>query len=244
MEMAAHAYPADLGSSRRARSTARSVRVPLGVAALCALGVALVWLLAAIVPATHVRDAVLLQDFVNLSGPHVDSPLRFLLHLLRPLPFVLWAIALIAIALAQERPRVALAAGAVLGLAPLTSELLKPLAAHPHARVGSIVPGAASFPSGHAAAALALVLCAMLVSRPRWRPLVAVLGGLYVAGVAVALLVFAWHMPSDVLGGLLVATLWMALALAALRACERRWPTGSRARAAGQGAPSSSPPAG
>ncbi|HEX5853401.1 MAG TPA: phosphatase PAP2 family protein, partial [Solirubrobacteraceae bacterium] len=34
------------------------------------------------------------------------------------------------------------------------------------------------------------------------------------------------HWPSDVLGGYLVATLWTALALAVLRAAERRWPTG------------------
>jgi membrane-associated phospholipid phosphatase len=40
------------------------------------------------------------------------------------------------------------------------------------------------------------------------------------------LLILSWHMPSDVLGGFLVATLWMALAVAVLRAAERRWPTG------------------
>jgi membrane-associated phospholipid phosphatase len=34
----------------------------------------------------------------------------------------------------------------------------------------------------------------------------------------------AWHMPSDVLGGYLVASLWMALAVAALRGADRRWP--------------------
>jgi membrane-associated phospholipid phosphatase len=31
-------------------------------------------------------------------------------------------------------------------------------------------------------------------------------------------------MPSDVLGGYLMATLWAALAVAALRFAERRWP--------------------
>jgi membrane-associated phospholipid phosphatase len=33
-------------------------------------------------------------------------------------------------------------------------------------------------------------------------------------------------MPSDVLGGYLVASCWAALAVAALRLAERRWPTG------------------
>jgi len=37
-------------------------------------------------------------------------------------------------------------------------------------------------------------------------------------------LILAWHMPSDVLGGYLVAALWTALAVAALRAADRRWP--------------------
>jgi len=39
--------------------------------------------------------------------------------------------------------------------------------------------------------------------------------------VGVALLVLAWHMPSDVVGGYLLATLWAALAFASLRAFDR-----------------------
>jgi membrane-associated phospholipid phosphatase len=46
------------------------------------------------------------------------------------------------------------------------------------------------------------------------------LGALLVAAVGCALLILAWHMPSDVLGGYLLATLWAALAVAALRAGE------------------------
>ena len=42
--------------------------------------------------------------------------------------------------------------------------------------------------------------------------------------VGAALLIRVWHMPSDVLGGWLLGTLWIALAVAGLRACERRWP--------------------
>ena len=43
--------------------------------------------------------------------------------------------------------------------------------------------------------------------------------------VGLSLLILAWHMPSDVLGGYLVAVLWMAVAIACLRAAERRWPS-------------------
>src|SRR5437764_1216087 len=49
-------------------------------------------------------------------------------------------------------------------------------------------------------------------------------GLLVSAAVGFALLVQAWHMPSDVIGGYLFAGLCMALAVAGLRAAERRWP--------------------
>jgi membrane-associated phospholipid phosphatase len=186
---------------------------------------ALVWSLSELVPAIHLRDAVALHDFTLLSRPGVDDVGSFLLHLLDPLLFVIWGVALAATALARSRPRVALAIVFVMGLAPLTSELLKPLLAHPNDGVEGVRVGSASWPSGHATAALALVLCAVLVAAPRWRALVATAGAMYALAVGLALLILAWHMPSDVLGGYLVATLWTALAVAALRAAERRWPS-------------------
>jgi len=201
----------------------------LGVAGLCGLGLALVWVIAELVPAAHVRDAIALHDFTLLGRPRIDQVGEVLLHLLEPLLFTMWGAALVLFALAQARPRVALAVAAVMGLAPLTSETLKPLLAHPHVRVGAIDIGPASWPSGHSTAALALVLCAVLVTPARMRPLVAAIGGLFVLAVGCSLLILAWHMPSDVLGGYLVAALWMALAVAALRAAERRWPTAVRA---------------
>ena len=39
--------------------------------------------------------------------------------------------------------------------------------------------------------------------------------------------------PSDVFGGYLVAALWMALAVAGLRAAERRWPPARSRRRSG-----------
>jgi membrane-associated phospholipid phosphatase len=197
---------------------------PLGVAILCLLALALVWTLASFVPVVHVKDAVALHDLTLLNRPRIESIGNFMLHLLNPPLFLCWGGALVAAALAQARPRVALAILAVMGLAPLTSETLKPLLATAHASVGGTHVGPASWPSGHATAAAALVLSAILVAPPRLRPVVAGLGAAFTSIVGVALLVLAWHMPSDVLGGYLVATLWMALALAALRAADRRWP--------------------
>ena len=64
----------------------------------------------------------------------------------------------------------------------------------------------------------------MLVAPRRARPVVAVLAGAFALAVGAALLIRAWHMPSDVLGGYLLALLWTALAVAGVRWSERRWP--------------------
>ncbi len=224
--MSEHAYTAGAMPPRHVvrRAQGRGAASALGLAGLCVLALALVWVIAELVPAMQVKDAVALHDFTLLGRPRVDGPALFLLHLLDPLQFVLWGIALVAIAFARERPRVALAVAAVMTLAPLTSELLKPLLAHPHVQIGVVHIGAASWPSGHSTAALALVLSAVLVTPSRLRPLVASVGAVFAAAVGCALLILAWHMPSDVLGGYLVAALWAALAVAALRAADRRWP--------------------
>lgn len=229
--MAGHAFSARALRSERLTHHRRSSGpgAALGVAALCVAALALVWVVAELVPSTHFKDAVLLYHFTTLSRPRLDSAGEVLLEVLAVLPFILWAVALLAIAFARERPRVALAVAAVMGLAPLTTEILKPLLAHRHAIYNGASVGAVSWPSGHATAAVALGLSAMLVAPSRLRPLVAAIGALYAAAIGCFLLILSWHMPSDVLGGYLVAILWAALAVAALQAAERRWPTGKPA---------------
>ncbi len=225
--------------ARRRGAARQSPAGPLFIAGLCAIALALTWVVAALVPATHVKDAVALYDFTLLGGPRLDDVANVLLHLLDPLLYILWGLLLVVVALGRGRPRVALAVGLVLGLAPWTAETLKPLLAHPHAHVGGSSVGAASWPSGHATAAMALVMCAVLVAPVRLRPTVAVLGGLFAAAVGFSLLILAWHLPSDVVGGYLVGTLWMALAVAGLRAVEgpRRTPEERwRSRGSGSGA--------
>lgn len=199
----------------------RSVGLALLVAGLCFVGLALTWVLAELVPITHVKDAVALYDFTRLNRPLVEVPANVLLDLLYPPFFAAWGIVLVVLALRRRLPWVALAVAIVLPLAPLSAELLKPLLAHSHDQLGPKYITNASWPSGHATAALVLAWCALLVAPPaRWR-LVATLGAAFAAAVGVALLVLAWHMPSDVVGGYLLATLWAALALAALRASGR-----------------------
>jgi membrane-associated phospholipid phosphatase len=237
--MSTAAYSAGrLSAHRTANTTWRSgPNGALAVAGLCALALALVWLVAELVPAAHIRDAAALHDFTLLSRPRIDAVGEFLLHLLDPLLFVIWGVGLVLLAIARGQARIAVAVVAIMGMAPTTAELLKPLLAHPHDRVGWQWIGSASWPSGHATAAMTLVLCALLVTPHGLRPLVAALGCAFAVAVGCSLLILAWHMPSDVIGGYLVASLWTALAVAALRAAERRWPSGGRARAMGAGVP-------
>jgi membrane-associated phospholipid phosphatase len=218
-------------SSRARLENPPSAAGALLVAALCAVALALTWVVAALVPATHVKDAVALYDFTLLGGPRADDLANALLHLLDPALYILWGVLLIAAALWRQRPRVALAVAVVMSMAPLTAETLKPLLAHQHARIYGDEISAASWPSGHASAATALAMCAVLVAPRHLRPTVALLGAIFAAAVGFSLLLLAWHLPSDVVGGYLVGTLWAALAVAGLRAAEAR----SRSRRLGSG---------
>jgi membrane-associated phospholipid phosphatase len=224
--MSEQAYASGVVRGRPARSERQAgVANALALALLCLLAAALTWVLAAHVPAFRARDTALLRDFTQLDRPWVTNAGDALLHLLDPVVFLLWGVALVFYSLGRGRPRVALAIGLVMALAPLTADTLKPLLAHRHVEVEGVLIGAASWPSGHSTAALTLALCAVLAAPRELRTTVAAVGGLFVLAVCCTLLILEWHMPSDVLGGLLVATLWMALAVAALRACEQRWPS-------------------
>ena len=221
--MAGHAYTAAAGRGVTRRGEDPGPAAPMFAAAACLVAMAFVWTVAELVPAGRVRDAALLGDFVRQNNSAArEEVANFLIHLLEPSRFIVWAAIVVAVALVRQRAWLALAVAAAMGLAPLTAEILKPLLARTHLGAGATQIGAASWPSGHATAAAVLVLCAILVSPPRARPIVALIGGMYVLAVAVSLVVLAWHMPSDVIGGLLVAALWTSLALAAVRAVTRR----------------------
>lgn len=183
----------------------------------------MLWVAAALIPVLHREDANVLQAFLELERPRVDRWATSFTRLLEPLPYVICGAALISIAVIRRRARIALAGSAIVMLAPLTSDALKPLLAHPHVHIGlgPRVPPA-SWPSGHSAAALALALCAVLVVPSRFRALVAVLGGAFAVAIGCSQLILGRHMPSDVLGGYLVALSWAALAILALRVAEPR----------------------
>jgi membrane-associated phospholipid phosphatase len=191
-------------------------------AAACLLGLALVWVCAALIRPLHHHDAILLKWFIGLERPRLDKAATSVTKLLDPVPFILGSAVLVLMAFARGRRWTGFAVAATLALVPATAEVLKSLLAHRHATLGGAlhIP-AATFPSGHAAAALAFGLSAVLVAPRAARPVVVVLAALFAAGIGFCQLILARHMPSDVLGGYLLAGFWTALAIAALRARER-----------------------
>jgi membrane-associated phospholipid phosphatase len=217
---------------RVTRARARLPLVPLLVAIGCALAMAVVALLALDSPGAHERDAAMLHGFVALDRPRVHGSVVVLAHLADPVPYLLVGLALVVVAVARGMVWRAGAVAALLVVTGASTQAVKHLLAQQRFEtwLGIHQVGAAAWPSGHSTAAMTLALCAVLVAPAALRPLVAVLGGAFAAGVGYAVLVLAWHFPSDVLGGFLMAGTWTALAVAALRVVERRAEVESPAR--------------
>jgi membrane-associated phospholipid phosphatase len=211
----------------------RRVAHPLLAAVACLTGLVVTGVLAYLVPLARVRDTATLQGFVALHRTRIEPLFSAIVHWADPVPYALIGLALAAIALGRRRPRVAAAIPLVLVVTGATTQILKPLLAHPRFEdwLGSGQIAAASWPSGHATAAMTLALCAVVAVPARMRPAAALAGGAFATVVAYAILVLAWHFPSDVLGGFFVAGFWMAVAVAGLAWLERRRPSAARVEA-------------
>jgi hypothetical protein len=122
-------------------------------------------------------------------------------------------------------------AAAILGGANVTTQILKRVTEGPRAydlATWSGGMGAELWPSGHTTGAMTLALCLVLIVPRRLRPLAAAVGGCFAVAVVYSLMVLGWHLPSDSVAGLLVATSWTFLTLAAARVAERRRPAPAR----------------
>jgi membrane-associated phospholipid phosphatase len=199
-----------------------------GLTGLLALEWALVFHLGIIQRA----DAAAYYGFGELAArPHVGVLASHIAHLCNPFPYVALATVPVAIALLRRRFLVAVAILVILGGANLTTELLKPLLAAPRpAGLPVSDVSSASWPSGHATAAMALALCTVLAVPLRLRPLVAVLGAGFAVAVCYSFLTLGWHYPSDALAGLLVASIWTLVGLAGLSILDHRVRDGVRRR--------------
>jgi membrane-associated phospholipid phosphatase len=195
--------------------------------ALTGAGISVVLLLATWYASHYVAlvkrvDASILKGFADFRHPAVDRLTEFVAHLCNPHPYVVLAAVPVLVALARRRPLVAVTVGAIMLFANETTQLLKPLLAAPRDPVSWIAINSASWPSGHATAAMSLALCAVIASPARLRPVVAAAMSTFAIAVCYSFLELGWHYPSDVLGGFLVATAWTLLGVAGLSAYEAR----------------------
>jgi len=115
-----------------------------------------------------------------------------------------------ALALLRRRVAQAGAAAAVVLLSVASAEALKHWLP-----TGADRPP--TFPSGHVAVAASLGLALVLAVPPVLRPVAALVGAAYAAGIGLAVVVLAWHYPSDVVGAFSIAGFWASVAAVLLR---------------------------
>jgi membrane-associated phospholipid phosphatase len=190
-------------------------RRPLLIAVACAVLGAIVYLLSTRVPAVEAADARTLNGFMGLWALPGAGRWSNVAGLFDPRPYAVLMAGVLVGGWLAGRPRAGVLAVAAMCCAGATSQILKPLLA---VHRDSQVVEAASWPSGHSTGAMAFALALVLIAPPRLRALAGAGGGLLVIATVYVLMMRGAHYPSDVLGGLLNATGWMALALIPLRA--------------------------
>jgi membrane-associated phospholipid phosphatase len=192
------------------------------------MAVGAIWVAAFHSGALHTLDGDVFAALRGLQDGPVKPFASAAAGLVDPRPFALAGVLLIGLACAQGRAGTGVIAAVVLIGANVTTQGLKSVAASPrvHPRLGDQQLIAESWPSGHATAAMSLVLVAIMVAPPSWRRLVAVLGALYAAWAGASVMILGWHYPSDVAAAFLVATTWAAVGVAAF-AAGRGWHSGA-----------------
>jgi len=200
----------------------RRAQIALTGAAASVVLLALTWYVSHYTGFGKHADVSILRGFADLTRPRLDRVTTFIAELCDPNRFLLLAAVPVAVALIRRRPRVAVMLAVVLLCANETTQLLKPLLAAPR------LPGPwglsynASWPSGHATAAMSLALCSVIAAPARRRPAVAAAMAAFAIAVSYSFLELIWHYPSDVLGGFLVAGTWTLLGVAGLSIYEAR----------------------
>jgi membrane-associated phospholipid phosphatase len=204
----------------------------LALGALSAAAAGFVWLAAFVVPGGRVLDAAALRAFAGVGRTPLEPSINGVAVLANMLPFVVGGALLVGIALLRRRLLMAAVVPVVLVGANACTQLLKPALADLRiidiGTMDRVYTG--SWPSGHATASMSLALCLVVVVGPRLRPLAALVGAAYAIGVGYALVALGWHLPSDVLGGYLVAASFTLVGAAALAALEMRRPAAARPR--------------
>ncbi len=194
-------------------------RAPIAAAAACAGAFACFLVFAYGSDRAGVIDARVFAGFGNLATPGKAAVMDAIAHTADPLPLLVFLFALVGLGLHWGRRPALIAALAAVGAANVTTQILKIVLAHPRVQpqIGDGI-GAVAFPSGHATASMSMAVALVLVAPRRLRPGAVLAGVGYGLAVCVSIIALGWHYPSDVFGGMLVATGFGFLALAGLKA--------------------------
>ncbi len=200
----------------------RRARIALIGAGVGVIGLMATWYAAHYIGLVKHADVSILAGFAGLDRPGVDRLTTFVAGLCNPHKYVVLASVPVIVALVRRRFRVAAMIAIVIVGANETTQLLKPLLAGPRDYVPWSPIDSASWPSGHATAAMSLALCSVIAAPARWRPVVAAAMAAFAIAVCYSFLELSWHYPSDVLGGFLIAGTWTLLGIATLSISEAR----------------------
>ncbi|MGI8712677.1 MAG: phosphatase PAP2 family protein [Solirubrobacteraceae bacterium] len=200
----------------------RRARISLIGATVSILALVVTWYVAHYVGFVKRADVSILNGFAELHRARLDRVTGFIARLCDPQRYVFLAAIPVLVALLRRRPRVAVTVGVILLAANETTQLLKPLLAGPRDPVTWSSIGSASWPSGHATAAMSLALCCVIACPARRRPAIAAAMAAFAIAVCYSFLELGWHYPSDVFGGFLVAATWAFLGAAGLSLYEAR----------------------
>lgn len=189
---------------------ARRAVVLAAASAACACAV---WVMAFHVHTAGWADGVVARGFIGLQTSLTKQLATSVTSLAGATALAISCIFVAGASLARRLPVGAAGVLALLLGANVTTQLLKVALAHPRYEpiMGADQVDPASWPSGHATAAMSIALALVIVSPRGRRPLVGALGGVFAAAMAYAILLLDWHYPSDVVGGYLVALTWASL---------------------------------
>src|SRR5919206_1773723 len=158
----------------------RAPRTMVAAAAWCVVAWGALLGLAYYVGPAKWLDAAALHGFASMDRGRVDGVATVISHLCDPVQYAIAALIVIAIAVRARGARTAAAITMLLVGANATSQLLKPALAH-HREIyysqwhlNNISD--AALPSGHATAAMAISIAALMVVSREFRPITALLG--------------------------------------------------------------------
>lgn len=211
-------------------TTATRAPFVVGAIAFAALFVAIYLLFVT----THVGQVIDERAFVGAANwrGNLVTAARSLLDALPTVSVVLAVVITVIVVLVRRNGTAFVVAAATAFAANASTEILKyTILDRPDKGVDQGLSN--SLPSGHTTAAASVALAVFLVSSPRLRPLVAVVGALFTMTAGAATLVNQWHRPSDVVAAMIVVGFWGCAAgfvLAGLPAAQARRPFCPRMR--------------